>query len=232
MELVQSPIPDLKALLTQSFEEWARNGQSCALSGGATALLFLPALQAARVDWSKITLFWVDERAVDTDDPESNYGLAERMLLKPLGRKGPRAFRMTFDSPSLWEAAKNYDNVLARELGGRPLDLALLGVGEDGHVASLFPNHDALLEDTSRVVAVDEAPKPPKRRLSLTMRYLLQTRNIWIVAVGARKLHVLQTALSKTQRSTPLDLLLQQQSKRITVFTDQVIRSVSVSRRA
>ena len=232
MELVQSPVPELKALLTQSFEDWSRDGQSCALSGGPPGLIFLPALHGAKVDWSKIALFWTDEGAVDTDDPESNYGLAERMLLKPLGRKGPRAFRMTFDAPSLWEAAKNYDNVLTRELGGRPLDLAVLGVGEDGHVCALFPGHDALLEDAARVVAVDDAPRHPKRRLSLTMRYLLQSRNIWVVAVGPRKLPALQAALSRTQRSTPLDLLLQQQAKRITVFTDQVIRSVSVSRRA
>ena len=240
MELVQSPVPDLKNLLTESFEQWARLRQgsgeagsaSVALSGGATALIFLPALRAANVDWSKITLFWGDERAVDPDDPESNYGLADRMLLTPLGRKAPRAFRMTFDSPSLWEAAKNYDNILARELGGRPLDLAVLGVGDDGHVCSLFPGHDALLEDKARVVAVDDAPKHPKRRLSLTMRYLLQTRNIWIVAVGSRKLPVLQAALSRTQRSTPIDIVLQQQGKRVTVFTDQVFRSASTSRRA
>jgi 6-phosphogluconolactonase len=132
----------------------------------------------------------------------------------------------------LAEAAARYDATLARELGGRPLDLAILGVGEDGHVCSLFPGHDALLKDNCRVVAVDDAPRHPKQRLSLTMRYLLQTRNIWVVAIGPRKLQVLQTALSRTQLSTPLDLLLQQQAKRVTVFTDQVIRSASVSRRA
>jgi 6-phosphogluconolactonase len=234
MELVHGPIAELKTLLTQSFEQWAsenteKNGghggrASCALSGGATALIFLPALLAARVNWPKITVFWADERAVPPDDPESNYGLAERMLLTPLGRKGPRTMRMSFEFPSLWEAASNYDAVLARELNGRPLDLAILGIGDDGHVASLFPGHEAVREDNSRVVAVEDAPKNPKRRLSLTMRYLLQTSDIWIVAVGARKLPVLQTALSKTQRVTPLDVLLQQQSKRVTVFTDQVIR--------
>lgn len=241
MELVHAPVPELRALLTQSFEAWASGNTekighggraSCALSGGATALIFLPALRAARVDWSKISVFWADERAVDADDPESNYGLAHRMLLAPLGRKAPRAFPMTFEAPSLWESAKNYDNVLARELSGRPLDLALLGIGDDGHIASLFPGHDALLEDSARVVAVDDAPKHPKRRLSLTMRYLLQARNIWIVAVGARKLPVLQTALSRTQRATPIDVVLQQQGKRVTVFTDQVFRSASTSRRA
>lgn len=223
MELVHAPVPELKGLLTQSFEDWAQAGRSCALSGGATALIFLPALRAANVNWSKITLFWVDERAVPADDPESNYGIAERMLLSPLGAKAPRALRMPADMPDLGKAAMRYDDLLAAELSERPLDLALLGIGEDGHIASLFPGHAALTQNDLRAVAVEDAPKPPKRRLSLTMRYLLQTRRIWIIAVGPRKLPVLQAALSKTQRSTPLDLVLHQ-AKDVTVFTDQVIR--------
>ena len=223
MELVHAPVPELKNLLTQSFEDWAQDGRSVALSGGATALIFLPALRAAKVDWSKITLFWADERAVPADDPESNYGIVERMLLSPLGAKAPRAVRMPADMPSLGEAALKYDDVLATELGGGALGLALLGFGEDGHVCSLFPGHQALAQNELRTVAVEDAPKPPKRRLSLTLRYLLQTRQIWLVGVGPRKLPVLQAALSKTQRSTPLDLVLHQ-AKDITVFTDQVIR--------
>jgi 6-phosphogluconolactonase len=183
----------------------------------------LPALRAAQVDWSRITLFWVDERAVPADDPESNYGIAERMLLSPLGAKAPRALRMPADLPDLDEAAKRYDDLLAAELPGGPLDLALLGIGEDGHVASLFPGHQALDENDLRVVAVEDAPKPPRRRLSVSMRFLLQSRKIWVVAIGPRKLPVLQAALSKTQRSTPLDLVLHQ-AKDVTVFTDQVIR--------
>ena len=223
MELVHAPVPELKALLTQSFEEWALEGESAALSGGATALLFLPALRAARVDWSKITLFWADERAVPADDPESNYGIADRMLLAPLGARAPRAIRMPADIPHLGQAALKYDEVLTTALSGGALDLALLGVGEDGHVCSLFPGHKALLQNELRTVAVEDAPKPPQRRLSLTLRYLLQTRRIWLVAVGPRKLPVLQAALSKTQRSTPLDVVLNQ-GKDVTVFTDQVIR--------
>ena len=193
------------------------------MSGGATALIFLPALRAAKVDWSKITLFWTDERAVAADDPESNYGIADRMLLAPLGARAPRAIRMPADLPRLGDAALKYDEVLSTELRGGALDLAVLGVGEDGHVASLFPGHPALAQDALRAVGVEDAPRAPKRRLSLTFRFVLQTRKIWLVAVGPRKLPVLQAALSKTQRSTPLDLLLQQ-AKDITVFTDQVIR--------
>ena len=223
MELVHAPVAELKALLTQSFEEWAKDGRSCALSGGPAALLFLPALRAAGVDWSRITLFWADERALDIVDPESNYGLAERMLLKPLGRRAPRALRMPIDMP-LDQAARKYDDALTTELHGGVLDLAILGVAEDGSVCALFPEHRALFQDDLRAVAIDDAPKHPRRRLTLTMRFLLQTRKIWLMAVGPRKLAVLHAALSKRQQLTPLDLVLQQ-AKDVTVFTDQVIRS-------
>ena len=221
MELVNAPVAELKALLTQSFEEWAVEGRSCALSGDATALLFLPALRVANVNWSRITLFWTDEHAVPADDPESNFGIAERMLLSPLGAKVARAIRMPADMPRLEDAAAKYDATLATELSGDPLDLAILGVGEDGHVASIFPGQ--VSNGEAVVVAVEDAPRPPRRRLTLTMEFLLQTKKIWIVAVGARKLPALHAALSKKQRSTPLDLLLQQ-AKDVTVFTDQVIR--------
>jgi 6-phosphogluconolactonase len=229
MELVHAPVAELKLLLTQSFEDWSQEGRTCALSGGNTALIFLPALRAAAVDWSKITFFWADERAVDVDDPESNYGLAQRMLLAPLGGRAPRAIRMPVELP-LGEAAMKYDDVLAKELRGGALDLAILGIGEDGHICSLFPGHKALLQEDLRAVAVEDAPKMPRRRLSLSMRFVLQTRKIWIVAVGPRKLAVLHTALSKTQRSTPLDLLMHQ-AKDVTVFTDQVIRTAALHSR-
>lgn len=224
MELVVAPVDLLRPKLTEMFEEWASapERRSCALSGGATALIFLGALRAARVDWPRITLFWGDERAVPPDDPESNYGIADRLLLQPLGAKAPRAFRMPADLPNLGEAALHYDQTLAHELRDGTLDLAILGVGDDGHVCSLFPGHQALAYDDMRVVAVEDAPKPPPRRLSLTLPFLQQTKQIWLVMLGARKLPVLYAAMSRTQRLTPLDLLLQQ-AKDVTVFTDQVI---------
>ena len=225
MEFVGAPITELKPLLTTSFEEWSKDGRSCALSGGATALIFLSALRNANVDWRKITLFWADERAVPPDDPESNYGLAERMLLSPLGAKAPRAIRMPADAPHLGQAALWYDDALATELNNGSLDLAILGVGEDGHICSLFPGHIALTQNDLRAVAIDDAPKPPRRRLSLTLRYVLQTKKIWLIAVGPRKLPVLQAAINKTSNSTPLDLLMRQ-AKDVTVFTDQQIRRV------
>ena len=246
MELVVARIDELRPRLTEAFERWAplRQGYggqaaqdfplTCALSGGATALIFLGALRNANVDWSRISLFWADERAVPVDDPESNYGIAERMLLAPLGAKAPRAFPMAFDfaqakpvdklgASTLATAAMKYDAILAREVKSGSLDLALLGVGEDGHICSLFPGHRALMADDLRVVAMDDAPKPPPRRLTLSLPFVLRTKKIWLIAVGPRKLPVLHAALSKTQRLTPLDLLLHQ-AKDVTVFTDQIIR--------
>ncbi len=190
-------------------------------------MIFLGALKNANVDWSRIALFWADERAVPADDPESNYGIAERMLMGPLGARAPQAFPMVVDdtpgASSLGTAAMKYDALLAREVTGGGLDIALLGVGEDGHICALFPGHRALMADDMRVVAIEDAPKPPPRRLTLSLPFVLRTKKIWLIAIGPRKLPVLHAALSKTQRTTPLDLLLHQ-AKDVTVFTDQIIR--------
>lgn len=226
MELVGAPVNELRSQLTTSFEEWHRSKegpQSCAISGGATAMIFLTAMRAAKVDWRRITLFWADERAVAPDDPESNYGLADRMLLSPLGARAPRAVPMPANTANLGQAAMWYDDALATELNNGSLDLAILGIGEDGHICSLFPGHKALLVEDLRAVAVEDAPKPPPRRLSLTLRFVLQTKKIWVIAIGPRKLPVLQAAINKTSTSTPLDLLMRQ-AKDVTVFTDQTIR--------
>jgi 6-phosphogluconolactonase len=226
MELVGAPVPELRNLLTTSFEQWDAEGdgnRSCAISGGATAMIFLPALRSANVDWQRITLFWGDERAVPPDDPESNFGLAERMLLTPLGARAPRAIRMPAETASLEQAALWYDDALATELENGPLDLAILGVGEDGHICSLFPGHKALLETNRRTVAIEDAPKPPPRRLSLTLRFVMQTKRIWLIAIGPRKLPVLQAAIEKTNGDTPLAQVLRK-GRDVTVFTDQTLR--------
>jgi len=226
MELVGAPVPELRSLLTTSFEQWAgetSGPRSCALSGGATAMIFLGALREAKVDWKRITLFWGDERAVPPDDPDSNYGIAERMLLSPLGARAPRAIRMPAEAANLSQAALWYDDALATELNGGSLDLALLGIGEDGHICSLFPGHKALTQNDLRTVAIEDSPKPPPRRLSLTLKFVLQTKRIWLIAIGLRKLPVLQAAINKTSNSTPLDLLMRQ-ARDVTVFTDQTIR--------
>lgn len=231
MELVFAPIAALRHLLTRSFEELvgampAGTGSnaeaprvSCGLTGGSTALIFLGSLREANVDWSRIRLFWGDERAVAPDHPASNYGLAERLLLSPLGARAPLAERMPAELPDLTRAARQYDAALPAAL-----DLLILGVGDDGHVCSLFPGHPALEIREPRVLAIEDSPKPPPRRLTLSLPYVLASRQIWVVAVGARKLPVLRRAVSKGDTVTPFDMIVAG-AHSLTVFTDQAIQT-------
>jgi 6-phosphogluconolactonase len=224
MELNIARVDQLQVAMATAFEERVAAARlACGLSGGGTALLVLSALRAARVDWSRVALFWVDERAVDPDDHASNFGVARRMLLDPLGSRGPAAFPVPVEHSTLAEAARVYDDTLAAVLRGEPLDLAILGAGEDGHVASLFPGHPALGDTMSRVLAVEDAPKAPPRRITLSLSFLIASRHVWVVAVGERKRPVLQAAVLRTRDLTPLDRVLQQ-ARHVTVFTDQVIR--------
>ena len=229
MDLVIAPIVELRAQMTHRFEEAVANvvdrstsaGDphtfSCGLTGGATALIFLGALREAAVDWSRVTLYWGDERAVPPDHVDSNFGLADRLLLSPLGARAPYAARMPADDPYLSPAAFSYGQQLPPAL-----DLLILGVGDDGHVCSLFPGHPALAITDERVAVVEDSPKPPSKRMTLTMPYVLGSKQIWIVAVGPRKVPVLKQAIERKVVTTPVDLVVAQ-SADVTVFTDQAI---------
>ena len=230
MELVVAPIAELRLRIMHFFEDVVgttldrglgaapeANTFSCGLTGGSAALLFLGALRDATVPWSRITLYWGDERAVPPDSPESNYALAEQMLIKPLGARAPNAIRMQAEMPDLPFAAKQYAKLLPPAL-----DLLILGVGDDGHVCSLFPGHKALLAKEASVTAITDSPKPPPRRMTLTMPYVVRSQNIWVVAVGERKRLLLQRAVSGEAAETPLDLVVTQ-AKAVTLFTDQAL---------
>ena len=231
MELVVAPIVELRAQIAHLFEETVSGaldrGDSatdepyrfgCGLTGGSTALIFLGALREAAVPWSNVTLFWGDERAVAPDHPESNYGLAERLLLSPLGARAPYAARMRGELPDLAAAAREYEHELPPAL-----DLLILGTGEDGHICSLFPGHRALIVEDQRVLALDDAPKPPPRRLTVSLPYVCSSRRVWVVAVGPRKLPVLQAAVSGHALTTPLDIVVRR-ARAVTIFTDQALR--------
>jgi 6-phosphogluconolactonase len=235
MELIVAPIAELRPKMTRLFEhllEAELSGRrthpfACALTGGSTALIFLGALREAAVDWSRVRLFWGDERAVDPDHPDSNYGLAEKLLLSPLGGRAPIARRMPAEMEDLDAAARAYETTLAAELGPKSrssaaLDLLILGTGDDGHVCSLFPGHPALKVEDRWVVGIRDSPKPPPARLSLTMPFVLRSRQVWVVIVGPRKLPVLQHALSREPAATPLDTVVRQ-AKHVTIFTDQTV---------
>jgi len=192
------------------------------LTGGGAGIIILSALRSARPDWSRVSLFWVEERAVPADHPGSSLGLAHRMLLAPLAGRGPGVFPMPAALADLDRAAEDYEEVLHNALDGGRLDLAILGVGEDGHVAALFPGHAALAAST-RVVAVHDAPRPPAGRLTLSLAYLASTARIWVVAAGPRKRHLVQSAVARSGGDTPFEQLVRS-AVDVTIFTDQAVR--------
>ena len=176
---------------------------SIALAGGSVASECFPALAVLPLDWNRVHFFWSDERAVPASDPESNYGLAARLWLRPAAVPDLSVHRMPADAADLVEAADAYASELTRVLGASPmLDLVLLGMGPDGHVASLFPGHALLGERTRLVAAVTDSPKPPPRRLTLTLPVLARARRVMIAAFGASKADALGEALD--QRGAPL----------------------------
>jgi 6-phosphogluconolactonase len=179
-----------------------------ALPGGSVATACFPRLAHARVDWSRTHVFWVDERAVPPDDPESNYGVARSLLLDPVAIAPDNVHRMTAEASALDAAATAYSDELVRVLGAPPrLDLALLGVGPDGHIASLFPGQP-IEHDERWAVAIEDAPKPPPRRLTLTLPVLALARRIVVVAMGDSKAAAIAVAIEQPRSQLPLAILL------------------------
>jgi 6-phosphogluconolactonase len=146
-----------------------------------------------QVDWRRVTLLFADERAVPPDHPDSNYRLARVALLDPLGDPLPRVRRMRGEAADLEAAAREYHAELAV-----PADLVVLGLGEDGHIASLFPGSPLLDEHWLRVAVTVDSPKPPPRRITLTPRALLDAREgLLVLATGTAKGAAARAALTE-----------------------------------
>jgi 6-phosphogluconolactonase len=177
-----------------------------AVPGGSVAEKILPALVGATVDWSRVAIFWGDERAVAADAPDSNYGLARRMLLDRVPLDPSNVHRMPSEQADLNAAADAYARDLGRALGGRPLDVVLLGMGPDGHVCSLFPGHRALDEPTRTVLPIIDSPKPPPRRLTLTLVALSGAPLVCVAAFGAEKADAVRDAIESPASRLPVAL--------------------------
>jgi 6-phosphogluconolactonase len=172
-----------------------RSGALMALSGGSTPRSLYAELASRRrdLDWTRVRFVWGDERCVPHDDPDSNVRMARESLLEPLGIDEANIFApRTRLEPR--EAANAYEIVLRGldEEQAPRLDLALLGMGADGHTASLFPGGDELELPESRLVAATRAPAPPHDRISLTLSMLDRSRSVLFVVTGKSKAEALR----------------------------------------
>jgi 6-phosphogluconolactonase len=175
-----------------------------ALSGGSVAKRLLPHVARAPLPWTTCHVLFADERAVPADDAASNWRLC-RAAATGSPMRHATWHRPDADIADLAQAARNYARTIDGLLGvGGRLDVALLGIGEDGHIASAFPGRD--VPDAS-VFAVHDAPKPPPRRLSLSPHLLADARLVCVAAFGAGKAPAVRDAFDQTS-TTPAALLL------------------------
>jgi 6-phosphogluconolactonase len=218
-DVVVDDAPALAARLTSIVEDDARAVQrehgvfTIAVPGGSTARELLPGLAGAVVDWSRTDVFWVDERIVPASHPQSNYGLAASLWLWPAGVPAEQVHPVATDDPDLARVARRYASELERVAGAPPcLDLVLLGVGPDGHVASLFPGHDALGASASAVAIVD-SPKPPPERITLTMPVLSGASRVVIATFGASKADAVAEAIDNPNSILPVATVARRASR-------------------
>lgn len=192
-ELVRACADRFVALANQSVSE--RGQFTVSLAGGSTPKVLYGLLAAepyvSQIPWQSTLILFGDERAVAPDDETSNYRMARETLFDRVPIPPQNIFRMRGELADLNEAAKEY-GLLVQELG-TTLDLCLLGMGADGHTASLFPHTPGLHETRHRCIATDTASlKPHVRRLTLTFRTLNAARHVWLLVTGedkAERLH-------------------------------------------
>lgn len=147
------------------------------------------------VDWSRVTVWWGDERFVPADSPDRNAGQARAAFLDAVGATRVREVPASDAVADAESAAATYGDLM-RAHGGGALDILMLGVGPDGHVASLFPGHPALEVDDRIAVAVHDSPKPPPDRVTLTFATLNQARAVWFLVSGEGKADAVARALA------------------------------------
>jgi 6-phosphogluconolactonase len=198
----------------------ARGRFSCALPGGSVAEIFFPVLARTPVAWNRVDFFWGDERAVGPDDPDSNYGLAKRLLLDPVRADPRRVHRIAAEGEDVEAAARAYEEEMVRALGDPPrIDLVVLGLGPEGHVCSLFPGHRLLRERARRVAAIVDSPKPPARRITFTMLPLELAETICIAGFGTSKAQAIRAAVEEPDSQIPAALAVRA-ARRALVLVD------------
>jgi 6-phosphogluconolactonase len=197
-----------------------------ALSGGTTPETLYRALTspafARGFDWSRTTFFFSDERGVPPDDPRSNYALASRALFTPLNITSSQIYRMSGEARDPQAAAHAYEQQLRHATNTPPssppiLDLVLLGLGEDGHTASLFPG-SSVLRDNQSLIAVSQSPKDPPTRLTMTLGVINRASVILFLVAGTSKADVVRAILdpkTEAERQLPASLVAPEKGRLI-----------------
>jgi 6-phosphogluconolactonase len=214
--VVVDDVDAVAAAVAQRLGGAVRDGRSIVLTGGTTPEKAYERAAALAPDWSRVDVWWGDERAVPPDNEDSNFGMAKRALLDRLERP-PKAVHRIRGELGKDEAAEAYEE----ELGSTALDLLLLGIGPDGHVASLFPNEPTLAETERRVVPAEPGHEPWVDRVSLTLPTLRAASEILFVVAGEAKADAVRRAFAAEPGPDTPASLVRADSGRTTAILDR-----------
>ena len=191
----------------------ARGTCSVCLAGGRTPEpVYRELASTSRIDWTKVEVFFGDERAVPPDHPDSNYLMVHRVLLSRVSVSPGQVHRMEAERSDQEAAAREYERSLPSQF-----DILVLGMGPDGHTASLFPG-SAALDERQRLVVPVSGAKPPPQRLTITPPVIEAARRVAVIATGGDKAAMVARAIEGPlmPKDVPVQL-----ARRGTWFLDQ-----------
>ncbi|KAL3521695.1 hypothetical protein ACH5RR_019844 [Cinchona calisaya] len=211
-----------------------RGAFTVVLSGGSLIKSLRKLVEAPyndSVDWSKWHVFWADERVVPKDHPDSNYLLAFNGFLSKIPIPAGNVYAIN-DALSAEDAAEDYETclnhlvknktiVLSETCGFPKFDLMLLGMGPDGHVASLFPRHPLMKENEKWVTFIKDSPKPPPERITFTFPVINSSAHVALVVAGAGKADAVCSTLGSNQNSDVLPVQMVSPEGKLKWFLDK-----------
>ena len=200
------------AVVAKRLARAAHEGENVVLTGGNTPELAYEEAAKLEPDWSKADVWWGDERCVPPDHKESNYGMAKRALLDRL-EQGPRSVHRIKGELGKEEAAADYE----RQLGDTQLDLLLLGVGPDAHIASLFPNAPTL-EQRQRVLPAEAGLEPFIDRVTLSLPTLRSAREVLFLLAGESKADAAARVFGEPTPDAPGSLVRSSHGKTVAIL--------------
>lgn len=221
---------DIARQLQRAIEQ--RGRAHLALSGGGTPERTYELLVDAVKDWDAVEVWFADERCVPPQDEQSNYRMAARRLLDRLASP-PRAIHRMQGELGPQEGARRYAQELRASFDEQEpdvpaLDLIVLGIGPDGHVASLFPDAPTLAADEHELcLAVHDSPKPPPERITLSLAVLRAAHRCLLLATGPSKADAVSAAMGEPTKHVPASLL---RRERLTLILDDMAAPTAPTR--
>ena len=211
----------LKHLLEENFNSFKSSSTSCkkfavAVSGASMINILadvLPSLSLTREDWKSWLFFFVDERVVPFEDPQSSFGSYVQILLPKCPSLSIEQFVPIDPSLDADNCAADYELRIkallddVQETSFPRLNIILLGFGPDGHTASLFPGHALLHEKTKWVASITDSPKPPPTRVTLTLPVIEAAQSVLVVATGSSKAEIVKKVFDEDDKSLPINMI-------------------------